>query len=511
MTFRRLAVASLILQVSAVGLTHAAATPTGLVGNASELAGLPEARLPAALVREQLSALKQEPLRFAVPATLNLDQRNGSWDTDATGKARWRLRIASDGASSLALLLTQVTLPEGATLWFYDASGNDVQGPFDRHSTALINGRLPLPLVRSSAAVLEVLTPLETKADVAFKLAEAYHGYRNLLPNAANTPKAAIGRESDSCNINVVCPEGNNWRDEIRATVLLTIDSQAVCSGTLVNNTRRDDRPLILTANHCDIRSSNISRVTAYFNVQSTSCGGNQNGRVDQNIVANTLLARDENSDFTLFSLASLPLASYNVFYAGWDARTGVAPQSGVAIHHPQGDEKKISAYSAPGEAVEDVEFRDNFNNLLFSVDAWRVNWTAGTTEPASSGSALWNQNKQVVGVLSGGSASCNTPNEPDFFGRFERGYTANAAASGQLKAHLDPLNTGCLQLASKNPGSASPLASCTATPTPTLNPTPSPTPDDGSESSGGSFAFGTLAMLLIGAAGRRKILVKRG
>lgn len=497
MTRRHLAAAFLLLQAGLISAAQAAAPASGLVTTTAALAQLPEVRLPVAEVRARVTALKQEPLRFAVPATLNLDQRNGSWDTASPGVSRWRLRIASDGARSLGLKLDAVQLPEGAALWFYDATGRDVQGPFDRNSLELRDGHLQLPLVRGSAAVLEVQAPAEHSSEVAFKLSEAYHGYRNLIgadsASEGNTPKAAVGSDSGSCNIDVVCSAGNNWRDEIRSTVLLVVANQTLCSGSLVSNTQQNDRPLILTANHCLIRSTNVTNVTAYFNVQSSSCGGNQNGRLDQNIVGSTFLARDENSDFTLFALASPPLAAFNAFYAGWDARTGIAPQSGSTMHHPQGDEKKISLYSTPGVAVEDVRIGTSTDG--FNVDAWRINWSSGTTEAGSSGSGLWNQNRQLVGVLSGGEASCDSQTSPDFFARLERGWQANSASGGQLKAHLDPINTGCLQLNSKNPGTASPLAACAST---GGGSTPSP---NGS----GSTSLTALLVLLMGVAAKRR------
>jgi len=493
---RRLVVAIFALQLGLAEHAQAALPSASLTTAATELAKLPEARLPAALVRQQIAALKPQPLRFAVPAALNLDQRNGIWDVDRTGHARWRLRIESDGASSLALRLSDIQLPEGAAMWFYDAAGRDVQGPFDRHSAGLVNGQISLPLVRNSSAVLEVLVPVEHRSEVAFKVVEAYHGYRDfgtVANDTVNGPKAAVGNESGTCNINVVCSDGNSWRDEIRSTVLLTIGNSTLCSGSLVSNTRQDDRPLILTANHCNIRSGNVGSVVAYFNVQSSTCNGNDDGRVDQNIVGSAFLARDEKADFTLFTLASTPPASFNVFYAGWDARDQAVPQSGVTIHHPSGDEKKISAYSAPATKVQGERIGDPAPGDGFNVDAWRVNWTRGTTEGGSSGSALWNQNKQVVGVLSGGGASCSTPGEPDFFGRLERGWTASSAASGQLKAHLDPINTGCLQLSSKNPGTASAIGACTAL-----------------ENGSGSFSLTALLTLLLGIGARQRFNASR-
>ncbi|TAJ51355.1 MAG: serine protease [Nevskiaceae bacterium] len=443
-------------------LLSATLYPAAAGAKALALATVPRTLLAPAEVQAEIGRVQGNPLRYAVAETLNLDQRSGAWDETETGPARWRLRIASEGARSLSLHLRELNLPQGAQLWLYDASGNgDRQGPYDRDSAAIYQGELWLPVVRASEAVLEVQLPSAAAGELRLGIAEAFHGFRSLSTAGDAEPKASIGSDSGSCNIDVVCSAGNDWRSEIRSTVLLSTDNVSLCSGSLVSNTAQDDRPLILTANHCGIRSTNVRTVTAYFNLQSSTCSGNQNGRTDQNLAGATFLARDDNSDFTLFTLGSTPPSAYNAYYAGWDARSGVAPQSGVAIHHPSGDEKKISVYSSPASASDDVSIGEGSSS--FTVDAWRVVWSQGTTEAGSSGAALWNQDHRVVGVLSGGSASCSARSEPDFFARLERGWTANSASSGQLKAHLDPNSSGCLTLSGKNPGSASPVTSCSS------------------------------------------------
>ena len=339
------------LLLAEAGAALAAAPVTGLSTTSEALAALPELRLPAAEVKTQVASLKHEPLRFAVEVPLGMDERNGRWDAPLPGLSRWQLRIESDAARSLALELRDVKLPAGAELWFYDSTGRDVQGPFAPGSAEVRTGHLPL--VRGHTAVLEVLVPTVRQQDVRFRIESALHGYRGLFASSGeNQPKAAIGSDSGSCNINVACTEGDNWRNEIRSTVLLTIGGTTLCTGTLVNNTSQNDRPLILTANHCGLRDTNVATTRAYFNTQSATCAGNDDGRTDQNILGSTFLARDENSDFTLFALGSTPPAAYNVYYAGWDVRSGVAPQSGVTMHHPSGDEKKISVYSSAASAT---------------------------------------------------------------------------------------------------------------------------------------------------------------
>ena len=79
---------------------------------------------------------------------------------------------------------------------------------------------------------------------------------------------------------------------------------------------------------------------------------------------------------------------------------------TGVCIHHPTGDIKKISEW-------EQVTSSD--------PDAWKVKWTAGSAEPGSSGSPLFNAHGYVVGVNSesNSKAGCDTDRR-NWFGRFD-------------------------------------------------------------------------------------------
>lgn len=446
------------------------------------LATVPQQRLPAGLVADNTAASRSNPLAFATGVKLQLGEQDGLWDEPAPALARWRLRLSSPGALNLSLLLETLQLPDGAQLWFYSADGRDLQGPYTQAGL--------LPIVRDDEAVLEARMPAAARDTFRLRIAEAYHGYRPLA-GAGPQAKGALGDSDGNCHIDVACADGNGWRNEIRSTVIYTRRGLlgavlTLCSGTLVNNTVQDDRALILTANHCGITSgTTMSDVQVYFNVQKSSCNGTADGPVNQVIPGGRFLARDSESDFTLFELASRPPSSFGAHYAGWDARSDAVASSGVGIHHPGGDDKKISSYSSALRRVDNAQIE------TFTVDAWEVRWARGVTEQGSSGSGLWNQNRRLVGVLSGGGSSCSSPDAPDLYGRLERGWTANTASTGQLKAHLDPASTGALLLDGKNAGGA-----------------PGSVGNGGGSSGGGgggggAFGWGLLAVLL-GIAGLR-------
>lgn len=458
----------------------------------ADLASLPQHHLAADGVQAAIAEAQGDPLRYAVAQPLQLGLADGHWDEPAAGLARWRLRLASAGARSLSLKLDNLQLPPGASLRLLGETGDDVQGPFGPEQ----RGTLWLPLVRSDAAVLEVQLPAAERDALALQVSAGFHGFRSFTPGDDYVAKGAFGT-ADSCNIDFACSEGNNWRDPGRAVVLLTRDGVARCTGTLVNNVRQDNQPLVLTANHCGFRSTNIGSVQAYFNVQKSICGGLANGPINQNLGARRFLARDAESDFTLLELSSVPPSEFNAHYAGWDARS-TAPASGAAIHHPQGDDKKIALYDQPAQRVDGQPIQLNATQT-FDVNAWRVVWSRGTTEAGSSGSALLNPSRRIVGVLSGGGASCSTPTEPDFFGRLDQAWGAQAEAGGPLKNYLDPDCSGATTLDGRD-------ASTAGTP-----PAPSSCPVPTQESSGGGGTLSPLALLALALAFALPRLRRRG
>lgn len=417
------------------------------------------------------------PIAANVELPVSLDM--GLWDRSEDGRARWRARTYSAGAQILILEFSQFVLPAGAELWVYDAQGHSVRGPYTQANESA-DGSLWTPWVAGDTAVVELRVPEPERDRVALQLGKLAHGFRNARD---------LG-DSGACNIDTACAQGNNWRAEIRSEVKLQIPATltvGLCSGTLVNTVRGDGTPYVLTANHCGIGTlgSPASGVIAYFNFDNSSCGGVDDASDAQSITGSTLRASDSGTDFALIELGSKPPSSYNVHYAGWDA-SGNGGSSGVGLHHPSGDAKKISVFTQALQASS-VQLQ----LLGPDIPAWRVpSWSQGVTEPGSSGSGLWNQNHRLVGTLSGGSSACegNTGNGlDDYYARFDKQWKANSAASGQLKSWLDPDNSGQTQVSGRNAGAASSSGSSGSG------------GGDGSTGSGGGGALNPALLLTLG------------
>jgi hypothetical protein len=150
-------------------------------------------------------------------------------------------------------------------------------------------------------------------------------------------------------------------------------------------------------------------------------------------------------SDFFLVLLKNDVPKNYYSYFEGWSA-DGTPSDSGVCIHHPQGDIKKISTYKTPTVSAG-WESTPNTH--------WKVSWSEtanghGVTEGGSSGSPLFSNNGHLIGTLTGGESSCDTANwnKPDYYGKMSFHWESNGEADTlKLKPWLDPDNTGTLTM----------------------------------------------------------------
>lgn len=406
-----------------------AGTAAALNPDLQTLTTVPRHELPQATVRQALADAVEHarPERFAVSIPLGLELGHGRWDQLDPQTSRWRLRLHSPGAQSMAAHLSPLQVPAGAAFWLYSAHGGHVYGPYAQADVTA--AEFWTPVVSGDELVLEVHSPTTAAKDLRLEIAQAFHGYRDIA-------KAGGPGTAGSCNVDAVCQTAT-WGNEIRSEAMITIANQYSCSGQLLNNVRQDKARLFLTARHCGIEheSGPASSVNFYFNYQNMVCGQSSASALPDPVVGGAvLLADDLQSDFSLIR-ANGTLPS-NVYFAGWDA-TGQGPAtSGASLHHPNGDDMKISLYDAIQQQSVDI-------GGTCDVDAWQVHWSSGTTEPGSSGGGLWDGNSHdVIGVLSGGNASCGSPDGNDYFGRLDRAWTASSTDDGQLKHWLDPDGT---------------------------------------------------------------------
>jgi hypothetical protein len=420
------------------------------------------------LVMNALEGEKQGGMSMnAVWVNKQIDMNTmGTWEYNADGSSRWIYSFQSPGALALGVVFSYYNLPEGAELYFYSADKSWLEGPF----TAAQNHNHHIyrtPEVYGDAAVLEYRQPAGVVGNVKLETRGILHFFRMVEDPRAEQFKNV---ESDPCEVDINCPEGDAWANEKHAVVRLSLimtGGAGLCSGTLVNNTAMDCKGYVLTAMHCTESSSasDLLSSSARFNFAKSGCGTGL-GSSTQNSVGLYLRADSNDgggttgSDFALIELQDAIPASWTVYYAGWDATDNVPAAiqdslygaKAVCIHHPAGDYMKISHAGTLAKGTWQASDRH-----------WRVVWQQtetnwGVTEGGSSGSPIFSPSHQIIGTLTGGGSYCTAQTAADYYGRVAKHWTGNFnpnTADQKLKVWLDPGNLGWLTMNGASKGTS--------------------------------------------------------
>ena len=68
-----------------------------------------------------------------------------------------------------------------------------------------------------------------------------------------------VQAKQGACNIDVVCPDGNGWRDEIRSVARYSLGGTGLCTGSLIMDADATYTPFFLTAAHCGVTAGNAA------------------------------------------------------------------------------------------------------------------------------------------------------------------------------------------------------------------------------------------------------------
>ena len=238
-------------------------------------------------------------------------------------------------ATDLNFGFKRYQLPPGATLHIIGEADGYYQGPYTSDNNK-DHGELWTAVVPGERAVIELFVPTGAAFEPELELGRIGRGYLDLFRRGEDADKRG------ACNINVVCPQGDPWRDQIRSVGRYTISGMYLCTGSLVIDQPGSFTPYFLSAAHCSVSASNDHTVVVYWNHQTDSCATFNDPNLSENQTGSTFRASYVDSDLLLIELDSQPAASVDVFYAGWDARDRT-PSATTTIHHPAGDEKSIS------------------------------------------------------------------------------------------------------------------------------------------------------------------------
>ncbi|MEN0045462.1 MAG: 3-coathanger stack domain-containing protein [Bacteroidota bacterium] len=412
---------------------------------------LPNIDLKALEAEDVERAADNMPYRFAqgFPVSYNINNI-GTWTDLPNGDRLWRLKITCQQALSINFLYDDFFIPPGGLYYIYAADGSEVIGGFSTHNNRP-SRKFATGLVNSTSVILEYYEPAAVAGQGSISVNQVSHAYRGFQNE--DSQSEGLG-DAGNCQVNINCsPEGDNWQTEKKGVARIIINGVETCTGTLINNIAQNCTPYFLSANHCidgsfdAVTNPDLSGAVFYWNYERSGCA-NTGAVPDETTSGATLVANsnpiggDANaSDFALFELTEDPSDVYDVYAVGFDA-SGDPGNTGVGIHHPGLDAKKIATHSI----IPDVVVNDNY---------WRIFWDAtpnghSVTEGGSSGSGLFNQDGRLIGQLFGGflggQPNCSDPaaDEGDY-GRLSVSWDNRGAtdARRRLRDWLDPNNSG--------------------------------------------------------------------
>ena len=378
-----------------------------------------------------------KPFEFAYPFEVDLNPGNsGEWFQGENGFYIWKLTIRSKGAKSLNLIFNEFKIPESARLFVFNEIENHVLGAFTQFNNKP-SGKFAVSPVLGDEITVQFEVPGKYLNDKFFRIVKVNHDYVGILKSGDRRP---LGKISGSCNININCDEWDEWNEVKNSVCRLFVNGTRICSGVLINNTAENQKPYILSAAHC-YDSPEYPEETIYtFNYESPFCAS-LDGDPLHSVSGAIMKAHSDSLDFALVELSLIPPPDFRPYYAGWN-RTSDIPVSTASIHHPQGDIKKISIDSnAP--VISSFGEPNSIDKDYIAKGFFRINkWEFGTTEQGSSGGALFDTDKNVIGTLTGGEATCKSP-VYDYYQRFANAWDHKSDSAKQLKYWLDPLKSG--------------------------------------------------------------------
>lgn len=426
-------------------------TPPGLSFAAKKSASITQITPPHpdTLLKATGNSLRKQ-LLAGYTVTVDMTPANsGQWFEVPEGRV-WQLKLQLANAKFLSLFFSEYQLPETVELFVY----NDQMtlGAFDNQSKFKSGGFSVGPL-QGDQLTIELFVPASVKQDPIIKLSHIVYGVRDLFPDkSVDNVQAA-----QPCEVNINCLQGKEWQTEKKAVCRLVNSgskSATYCTGTLLNNSNVDGKYYIVTAAHCFEDIGTYNNTTFLFNYESTTCYGKSLVE-NQSVTGNLFRVKTAELDYALFELEKPIPFVYKHYYAGWSRETsGVT--STATIHHPAGDIKKISVDDNAPTAYSTFPY----DPITIDDSHWQVSrWEFGATEGGSSGAGLFNQQKQLIGVLTGGYSSCSNPVN-DFFAQFNKAWNYYTEPNKQLKKWLDPAGISPMSLNGYNPYSNQDYAS---------------------------------------------------
>ena len=415
----------------------AAATPVVLAApDAAAVAGVKRANSGATLKRLQIG------LARAVPATRNSDSAALTWlPVEGGFAARWSVTSAEAKALRVGVQVERSDPTLELRFWS-PARPEVVHGPFtEADINAAAGNTYWSPVLEGDTGMVELFVKGDAEPRrLSVRVAEVSH----LLANPADPKVDSQLKTAQFCEVNFICraasdPALRTTGEAVARYVATDSRGSFLCTGTLLNSADEQFVPYFYTADHCIDSQATASTLTTYWFYESLSCGDDS---VNPNYVqvggGATLLYADQNTDVSFMRLNRAAPADST--FAGWDAGLLSIGAPVTAIHHPDGDVKKVSLGTVAG-FLADINATGRTGSFI------RTNWDSiltGVTEGGSSGSGIFTQangDYRFRGGLLGGPSSCTSSALYDYYSRFDVAYQNVSQFLGKSAASVANTN----------------------------------------------------------------------
>lgn len=397
---------------------------------------------------EPAASIKLQTLaeQYSIPKQIGFNRNVAMLSTaeNSTKQLRWHklpehsyftgIAISSPEAVALRVGITVESLPESAEFRFFsigEGASADIQLVSARTILDILknnreadptdpNGKIFWsPTIEGDTISIEIYLP-ENQDPSSVQIAFPIISHITALPFGSKGIKYSFQGYGDSnpCQNDATCATSWLYLNSSVAGMQFSTDvGTYVCTGSLLND--RDPytwKPYILTANHCIGRQSVASTLETHWFWQSATCNSSTLSSSYKKISGGAILLHTQamssgeptssSMDATLLILNSRPAAGAR--FAGWT--TAVPPGTGTSrtgIHHPKADWKKISYGTSAGNAACGWAENQDFWCVEGNGNFYIVHWIDGGTEPGSSGSAIYFDKDNLIGILAGSNGIC--------------------------------------------------------------------------------------------------------
>ncbi len=405
------------------------------------------------LIEGKKKSLEHTPL-FAKAHAVDIQESKGRWTQIGERRWVWQLGIVLDAEQFISLLFSDFELAEEGRLFIYSDDGDTILGAYTRENNRGHKGFFSSMISGEEITIeYDVISP--EKPVLPFAVNKIYVADTETYLGASAMEIDTGFMASNQCHPNANCPEGEGLDDQKRSLcrILMVLDEGLVyCTGSLLNNGRQDQRPLVLSGFHCQDYFTPLHQFWRFdFNFMTESCETPASAPSFDRIIGCREVSGYRESDMLLLELTTFVPASYNVYFNGWDRSEDHVPIPSQHLHHPLGDVLKVSI-DTNDLRIHAQQVRWDNSTVTPPDHHFRAVLDVGAHEIGSSGGPLYDAAGRVVGQLHGGqvdSTDCGANRA--FFGRVAVSWEGGDSIQNRLKDWLDPLEMGMSQMDGMN------------------------------------------------------------